>query len=257
MSDGFAQVLASYPRFAGAVGQASDLLPFDRAELAEILTAGGQLFPLDSRRAQAQLWFYSFLGSVWGPTACAIVEFETVPERMLDDAHLARHRDGYWMHFQPDSWVSADEETVIEAGRGFGTWCVDFIPALAAASDGREAPLWALAADALVQSALEAGNQAWDSHRGVEVARWLLAGFDEATERGNEMPGLRAFDELSGSFGDFDEAETDEESVVIADRHSCCLIYRSPGSSLCTSCPKRSAESREAALKGYAFSLRA
>ncbi|MDU0478328.1 (2Fe-2S)-binding protein [Staphylococcus chromogenes] len=236
MTDVFAHVLAAYPRFHGAIGPASDLGEFS------VPAVNLSHFPLGSRRAEGELWFYSFLGSVLGPWAVAAVEFEQVPSLALDDATLRLHSDQYWVNWQPASSASTSGPDIVRAaGADFAAYLAGIIPELCAYADCRPAPLWALARDAVVSSCLEAGNIAWDPELGISTARWLAEGF-----------GFSDFPvEVIGG-GPLESGE----SVVVSPRQSCCQIYRLAGAEPCTSCPRRSSASRAAGLKAYAASVR-
>ncbi|WP_047239963.1 (2Fe-2S)-binding protein [Corynebacterium epidermidicanis] len=252
MADTFSHVVAAYPRWAAAVGPAAGgSIPFSVGSVRS-------KFALDSRRAEGELWFYSFLGSIFGPFAVAAVEFEQVPSLALSDDNLVLHSDAYWINWQAPGFSDFSQEAVVAAGRDAGVFFGGVIAEVAAEFGARPAPLWALVRDGAVQASLDAGNVAWDVERGVQVARWLLTGLDVAVA-GEVLPGLRAV--IDGEFspviteGQLEAAAADD-AVVFAPRASCCQIYRQEGSAECTSCPRRDAGSRDAALLRYAQSLR-
>jgi hypothetical protein len=106
-------------------------------------------------------------------------------------------------------------------------------------TEQRDRPLWAIAADSLATQALAAGMAVGDIARGSAVAQELGA------EIGDPMP-LPRFEDVA-----YTRHQSSERFVR---RTSCCLIYRVPGTDLCTSCPRRPADDRLARLTAIADS---
>lgn len=93
------------------------------------------------------------------------------------------------------------------------------IPVVAAACGAGIPSLWAIAADAVGNRALDAGAPE--------------AGARLAAEVGGKLP-IPRFVEIGGR--------------TFVRRISCCLVFEVPGAQMCTSCPKRPAAEREAML---------
>jgi ferric iron reductase protein FhuF len=105
------------------------------------------------------------------------------------------------------------------------------IAAVAEAGRMRERPLWAFATDSLANRLLALGRALGD----VEAVTALAAPL--ATAIGHPLPVPRYVDVGRSRF---------------TRRASCCLIYRTPGQGLCTSCPRRPPAERRILLEDAA-----
>lgn len=217
------QLIVQAPRFQQWLSGTNEVTGTQWVE--ESVRAGQAQFRL-SDRALAQLWWYSFGNSVIAPAVHLMVGFGSVPSM---DFSRGLTQDGFWCGYRPESPATS----VTEAGEQVAAAAAPLIDALHREFDVRPAPLWALTADALRQSALEAGNEHFEPIRGVQVAEQLCAGLGAGA--GAEIRGILD--------GEVSEKITDD-SYVFAPRTSCCMVFRSPGSGLCTSCPRRSQADR-------------
>ncbi|MEJ6014222.1 (2Fe-2S)-binding protein [Corynebacterium sp. H127] len=233
-------LVAEYPRFEQFVfGEGQ---PVTGTEwVAESVRAGADQFRMPSEKSLAQLWLYSFCNAVVTPAVFLMVEFEELPS--LDFASGSLSANGFWGSFSTASLASSQEESGASLARSIAP----LIDALSAEFGVRPAPLWAIVADGLRQSALEAGNASFDPAAGVRVAAALSTGFAAAAP--GEVPAVEYQAIVDGAFLPVESAEdVTDEMYVLARRTSCCMVYRSPGSGLCTSCPKQDATTRDRAL---------
>lgn len=252
----FQLVLAEYPRFRTAV------LPSDGAEqlsvaalatperMSKAIAASERLFPMGDARWAGQVWWFSWNNSVVAPAVTAMVEFYKVPSLDLARGVLHAQPGDYWYSYSTDI-VAADGQWRA-AGADYAASVRPIIHALAAAAGLKPAPLWAVTADALVAAAVGAGNEAFDPYRGVRIACELSAGLAAGAE-GVTIPTPRFQDIRGGTIGPTDMAavragEEPDDVHTVARRASCCMIFHSPGSGKCLSCPKQNPAVREAAL---------
>ncbi|MFP5369376.1 MAG: (2Fe-2S)-binding protein, partial [Actinomycetes bacterium] len=105
------------------------------------------------------------------------------------------------------------------------------IAAVAAAGGMRAAPLWAIATDSLAGTLLAVGR----TTGAVQAATARAAPLAAAV--GRPLPTPRYVDVGRTRF---------------VRRASCCLVYRVPGGSLCTSCPRRPPAERARLLRATA-----
>ncbi|QMV85038.1 (2Fe-2S)-binding protein [Corynebacterium hindlerae] len=227
MSLPWGSLVAESPRFeqfvsGGAVVSGTDWI-------ADSVAAGAEQFQLPPKQL-AQLWWYSFGGGVVAPSVHLMVGFDAVPSLSFDAGEL--RCSGFWTGFS----TSVSAPSVAEAGACLAESTAPLIDLLCSEFSLRPAPLVSLMVDALRQSALEAGNEHFSPALGVSVARDLVAGF--------AGPAGSYFGVLDGEVVSLADAEATDDMFVFAPRQSCCMVYRSPGSGLCTSCPKRPAEKR-------------
>lgn len=237
MSLPWASLVADSPRFEQFVFGGSEVSGTDW--IAESVRVGSEQFRLPEKQL-AQLWWYSFGNSVIAPAVHLMVGYESIPSLDLSRGRLAR--EGFWCGFSTDVAASSARE----AGAQLAESVAPLIDALGSEFGLKPAPLWALTADALRQSALEAGNENFDPVLGAQVAQELVAGLGRAN-------GIDFSAVVDGEVVPFDPA-LGEDCFVFAPRMSCCMIYRSPGSGLCTSCPKRPDERRIADMIALADS---
>lgn len=237
MSLPWASLVADSPRFEQFVFGGSEVTGTDW--VPESVRAGAEQFRLPERQL-AQLWWYSFGNSVIAPAVHLMVGYEAIPS--LDFSAGRVTREGFWCGFHTEQ----SAESAKAAGAELAESVAPLIDVLGSTFELRPAPLWALTADALRQSALEAGNENFDPVLGVEVARDLIAGLG----KGAEVDFSAVVD---GEIMAFDPSLGDD-CFVFARRMSCCMVYRSPGSGLCTSCPKRPDARREADMIALADS---
>lgn len=249
------QLSAQYYHFSPCI-DVNGQQPVSVAELSGAVELGGAveqaikqakaLFRLDDDRHAAQLWFYSLLGSVTAPAVTAMVCSEEIINLGLDSGVLFNRDEGqgYWFGFRPEATVSSYHA----AGKNLGLSITPIIAALCAATGMRPAPLWAVAADGVIQPAMAAGNDEYETNKAVQIARELHAGLQQATSV--KLPPLRVEQIVDGAVLPINDEE--EPEFLIAHRSSCCMIYHSPDAGVCTSCPHQPKEQRLALLIAYA-----
>ncbi len=254
----FDRLMAEHERFRpsldpsvsqGNVVDVAQLYSDDTVKTA--IAASQHIFGVPTDKHAAQLWLFSLLGDALNPSVTAMVSFDVVP--LLDIRQsTVFHRDdtGYWFGFHPH--VRA--HSVRESGRALALSVAPLIATVCRVSAMRPAPLWAVVVDALVQPAMAAGNEDFETLKALGVARELAAGLQEGVEslRG-DLAGYKAgiphhhFEQIcDGYFAPID-AEI-EPDYVVAHRVSCCMIYHSPTAGKCTSCPHQDKDVRKNAL---------
>ncbi|MDO5076523.1 (2Fe-2S)-binding protein [Corynebacterium sp.] len=264
----FAQVLAEYPRFRTAVTPEPGAVAVTVSELATperlaaAIAACERLFALGDARWAGQLWWFSFNNSMVAPAVTAMVDCYRVPSLDLSAGALHVQPGDYWYSFSTD--IVAADGAWREAGAEYAASITPLIDALTTAAGVKPAPLWAVAADALVGAAVAAGNEAFDPYRGVHIACELSEGFaagaSAAASSGAKAPTIpkpRFEDVRDGVMVPTDVAaarageEPDGEVHTVARRASCCMIYRSPVAEMCVSCPKQDPAERRAGTIAY------
>ncbi|MDO4686006.1 MAG: (2Fe-2S)-binding protein [Corynebacterium sp.] len=252
----FQLVISEYPRFATAVLPQNGAVALSVTELAEeqrlrkALNACETLFPLSNDRWAGQLWWFSWNNAVVAPAVTAMVEFYKTPSLQLDRGVLHSQPGDYWYSFSTDI-VTGDGDW-FQAARDYATSITPLIDALSATAGVKPAPLWAVAADALVAAAVSAGNESFDPYRGVRIACELSNGLSEGAV-GVTIPEPRFEDIRDGTITatDMQAVAAGEEPMdvhTVARRASCCMIFHSPGCGKCLSCPKQKPEERKAKL---------
>ncbi|WJZ02308.1 (2Fe-2S)-binding protein [Corynebacterium freiburgense] len=252
----FQLVVAEYPRFSAAVMPQAGAVEVSVAELAKdhrihnALVACEKMFPLSNPRWAGQLWWFSWNNSIVAPAITAMVEFYKTPSLDLSQGQLHIQPGDYWCSFSTDI-VSGDGGWQ-EAGQQYAHSIAPLIDALVSNAGIKPAPLWAVAADALVSAAVHAGNDAFDPYRGVKIACELSKGLSHGAP-GVTIPQPRFQDICNGQIAptNMDAVYAGEEPSdvhTVARRASCCMIFHSPGCGMCLSCPKQQPAVREAAL---------
>ncbi|MFX0580758.1 (2Fe-2S)-binding protein [Nocardia nepalensis] len=163
-------------------------------------------------------------GSETGPLSGPDADLHEASDVLPDAISPARELPGSAAVIQGDVDVSApreaDDAALSQAcANALRETLAAVIGPVAAVSGAGVPSLWAIAADAIGNRALDAGNP--------------QAGVRLASEVGGKLPVPR-FVEVGG------------RSFVR--RISCCLVFEVPGCEMCTSCPKRPAAERKALL---------
>ncbi|MEV6323353.1 (2Fe-2S)-binding protein [Nocardia sp. NPDC051787] len=187
--------------------------------LAERIAEMGHSWGTTSPRIAGTLWWCMVASALVEQIARAYAQQEPAPEAALDRLDCA---------VRPDGGI---ERVRILAAGGAPVGCVaalrdtlaTVIPPVAEVSGAGVPALWAIAADAIGNRALDAGSPD--------------AGARLAAEIGGKLPAPR-FVEIGGR--------------TFVRRISCCLVFEVPGCQMCTSCPKRPAAERNALLADLA-----
>ena len=184
--------------------------------LAARITEMGHSWGTTSLRIAGTLWWCMVASALVEQIARAYALDQPAPEVALDRLDCEVRPDG---GVQRIEFAAADDMAMIERGTALRDTLAAVIGPVAAVSGAGVPSLWAIAADAI-------GNRALDA--GVPEAGARLA-----TEVGGKLPVPR-FVEVGGR--------------TFVRRISCCLVFEVPGSDMCTSCPKRPAAERAALL---------
>lgn len=188
----------------------------------------------DDPRVNGTLWWYSASSTLTGiPIATALVT-GVAAHPGLGDAVAFLRDDGYLGGIIAFSGLPVTQG-LSELAAEMAAALTPIVDALAAASGVRHAAMWAIATDSIANRALDAGTACGDRVRGSIFARGLV---DALRHAGVVLPDPRFVDVRAGTL-----------SCRFTQRASCCLIYETPGSGKCVSCPRRPAEDR---LRGLA-----
>ncbi|WP_009479437.1 (2Fe-2S)-binding protein [Rhodococcus sp. JVH1] len=188
----------------------------------------------DDPRVNGTLWWYSASSTLTGiPIATALVTGVAARPRLVDAVAFLRD-DGYLGGLTASSALPVTEG-LSELASELAAALTPIIDALAAASGVRQAAMWAITTDSIANRALDAGTACGDRERGSIFARGLV---DALRRVGAVLPDPRFVEVRAGAL-----------SRRFTQRASCCLIYETPGSGKCVSCPRRPAEDR---LRGLA-----
>lgn len=250
----YSHMMSEFPRFS------ADLIPHDGARewkpstdaVNEGIIAGRKLFPMPEverdTRFQAQLWWWSMCGVLVGPSLACILVTDRGPVWQWDKWN-AFSRDDYWVGFQAQEFVDVaadDADHVRDCGEALANFLAPLADAVAEVGDIKPAPLWAVAADAVANAAIAAGNELMEPWRGALLGTWMVEGM----QRVHKVPLPRYVDACDGEVRPWDEdaaaagEEPDFDLVTHLERATCCMILHSPVADLCVSCPKRSREER-------------
>ncbi|WP_297452537.1 (2Fe-2S)-binding protein [uncultured Corynebacterium sp.] len=250
----YSQLLADFPRFS------ADVMPHDGAaewqlsaeSVTDAIEAGRKLFPMPEvehdTRFQAQLWWWSMCGALVGPSLACMLVSDRVPVWQWS-SWFAFLRDDYWVGFQAQQFedISAeDPDELRECGEGLARFLEPLAQVVGEVGEIKPAPLWAVAADAVANAAIAAGNELMEPWRGALIGKHVVEGMQGI----HKVPLPRFVDSCDGEVRPWDEvaAESQEEPdfgvVTHLERATCCMIFHCPGADLCVSCPKRSREER-------------
>ncbi|MCP2279115.1 Ferric iron reductase protein FhuF, involved in iron transport [Nocardia amikacinitolerans] len=180
------------------------------------ITEMGRSWGTSSTRIAGTLWWCMVASALVEPLARAAATGQLPPEPALDRIDCEIRPDG---GVERVRIAACDAPDAARSAAVLRETLAVVIPAVAAVSGAGVPSLWAIAADAMGNRALDAGNGA--------------AGAELASEVGGKLPVPR-FVEIG--------------SRTFVRRISCCLVFEIPGCEMCTSCPKRPAADREALL---------
>ena len=173
------------------------------------------------RRVVATLWWYSASSVLLTPPLAGLLTGVPLSARLGD----------LTVSVLPSLVPIAAEST----GPGSGEAAADLrstlgavVAAVAEAGRMRERPLWAIATDSLADRLLALGRATGDVGRATALAAPLAAAVGAA------LPVPR-YEDVGGA--------------RFVRRASCCLLYRVPAGSMCTSCPRRLPAERLALLE--------
>lgn len=163
----YSQLLADFPRFS------ADVMPHDGAAewhlsteaVAAGIEAGRKLFPMPEvagdTRFQAQLWWWSMCGALVGPSLACVLVSDRVPVWQWS-SWFAFLRDDYWVGFQAQQFESIsaeDADELKDSGEALAHFLDPLAQVVGEVGEIKPAPLWAVAADAVANAAISAGNE--------------------------------------------------------------------------------------------------
>ncbi|WP_454196845.1 (2Fe-2S)-binding protein [Nocardia sp. Marseille-Q1738] len=187
--------------------------------LAERIAEMGHSWGTTSPRIAGTLWWCMVASALVEQIARAYAQDEPAPEAALDRLDCAVRPDGGIERVH----ILADGGAPVGCAVALRDTLAAVIPPVAEVSGAGVPALWAIAADAIGNRALDAGSPG--------------AGARLAAEIGGKLPAPR-FVEIGGR--------------TFVRRISCCLVFEVPGCQMCTSCPKRPAAERNALLADLA-----
>jgi len=190
---------------------------------AELLAFRGRQAGTTDRRVLATVWWYSTSLVLVTPALAGLVTGTPLSAR-LEDTSMAFLPGG-----RPVAAVSSAPAS--DPAAELGTSLALVIAAVAEAGGMRERPLWAIATDSVANQLLALGRALRDVPRTTGLAASLAAAV------GPVLPVPRY---------------VDVDGTRFTRRASCCLLYRLPGGSLCTSCPHRPPDERQTLLENAA-----
>lgn len=192
------------------------------------------------RHVVATLWWYSATHVLVTPTVAALLVTGYGLDPALDRVSLHHLGDGRITG--ADSAAVLGERGADAAGRALYAPLAAVIETISAFTAHGERPLWALVTDGIANRLLTFARPLGDTGRAGALAEEVIAGLHAA---GAPLPMPRFVDTPHVA----PDGSMDGRRVRFVRRCSCCLIYRVPGQELCSSCPRRPAASRAAAMR--------
>ena len=194
----------------------------DSAWLTEQMRLHQALWRIEDPHSLATLWWYLVAPWAVGPTVVSLVAGTDILSADVADLEI---------HILPDGRITgatshrvlAGSDRIESAAASIRNLYEQVVPVLAEYGQMRERPLWAIAADALANRLLWLGRATQPDLAGVHRVTGLLEPLSRAI--GDPLPVTR----YSG---------TGNLTTMHTRRCSCCLIYRTPGGSMCASCPR-------------------
>ena len=196
----------------------------DEAWTAELLELRALTARTEDRRVLATLWWYSASLVLVGPALAGLVTGRPLSARLAD---TTLHLVGDLPWAATSGAAAGDVAADVPADLGESLAAV--VAVVARVGGVREAPLRAIATDALANKLLALGRA-----RGDVAAVTSLAG---PVARAAGLPAPR-YVEAGGQ--------------VFTRRVSCCLAWRVPHEAVCTSCPRRDPAERQVLLEDTA-----
>lgn len=193
--------------------------------MAEQIELRARIWQIDDIPVLATLWWYSASHFLITPTIASLV---------VAGRPLSGRLENLALHHRPDSRVTGAASTalvpvgsdpVAAAAEDLRPMLTEVIEVVHRLSRRSRQSLWALATDGLANRALFFGQ----SSGGVDTATKLAGELAQAI--GGPLTSPRFIDVSPPPAG------VPERRLVL--RQSCCLLYRVPGESLCSSCPRR------------------
>jgi ferric iron reductase protein FhuF len=192
----------------------------DDAWTAELLELRALTARTDDRRVLATLWWYSASLVLVGPALAGLVTGRPLSARLADTT----------LHLVGDlPWAATSRAATGDVVADLGESLAAVVAVVARVGGVREAPLRAIATDALANKLLALGRARGDVAAVTSLAAPLA--------RAAGLPAPR-YVEAGGQ--------------VFTRRASCCLAWRVPHEVVCTSCPRRDPAERQILLEDTA-----
>ncbi|AZA11183.1 (2Fe-2S)-binding protein [Corynebacterium gerontici] len=243
----FDRLIAQHERFRPSLTPNTNTL--SAAELASRDTIEGavaecqDIFQLEHQRHAAQLWLYTLLGDVLTPSVMLMVQGEEIPSLNFHNGTLFRREGNFWFGFLPGSGADSHRQAGEELARSLSP----VVEGLCEHFAIRPAPLWALIADGVIQPAIAAGNEDFETAKGYRVAEALHEGIAEVAGDCLAPMRVEAIEDSGLVAVDPQHLEAEEPEYLLPHRSSCCMIFHSPAADVCTSCPRQDRQQRIAA----------
>lgn len=208
--------------------------------LLEQIRLRGQIWKIEDRRVLATLWWYSASTALVTPALTSLVLTGVALNPSLESTVL-HHTASSRLHGSHSEAILG--MSIDELATAFRDSLRVSISAVAAISGGRERPLWAIATDAIANRLLWAGQAINKVEQATAIAAPLVAAISA------QMPAPRYVDVPIGQGRAPAPAQPDRTAPDHTASHrttshravrrtSCCLLYRVPTESMCTSCPR-------------------
>ncbi|MDO4927652.1 MAG: (2Fe-2S)-binding protein [Corynebacterium sp.] len=230
-----------------------------REVIATQIKACQEYFGVTQSKQAGMLWIHICCGNIFAPLVqCAVFSQDYLNADLPGDGCRVFRQSASecFLGIEPQSLVE-DAQTQMSQLAGS---IAALISVVADITELRAAPLWAIAADAVVAPILGAGVQEIECDNAVHLADLFLR--ELAAVAPVRLPQLEVFAYEDGSLesycvlGTASAVDADSDPEFVAGlRASCCQIYHSPQAELCSSCPKHPLEERLGAIARYAASL--
>ncbi len=192
----------------------------DDAWTAELLELRSRTARTDDRRVLATLWWYSASLVLLGPPLAGLVTGRPLSARLADTT----------LHLVGDlPWAATSRAATGDVPADLADAIAAVVTVVARVGGVREAPLRAIATDALANKLLALGRARGDVAAVTSLAVPLARAAGLPTPRYVEAGGQ-----------------------VFTRRASCCLAWRVPHEVVCTSCPRRDPAQRQVLLEDTA-----
>lgn len=174
-------------------------------------------------------------GTLWWYSASSTLSFVAIATAMVTGEAADPALDGARCFLRPNGYLGGvlSERTVSieELPDALDTAFSGIIAALSAASGARTRALWAIATDSIANRSLDVGAALGDRSLGSAFAERLVGRMT------SPVPAPRFIDVGGRRF---------------TRRCSCCLLYKTEGAEMCTSCPRRTPTDRLRGLEAAA-----
>ncbi|QNG19535.1 hypothetical protein G4H71_17215 [Rhodococcus triatomae] len=181
----------------------------------------------DDARVNGTLWWYSASSTLVAERLAAVLAGRPIPDPDMSPAQCFLRENGYL-----GGMLTTRTTTPAELGARLTAALTPLIDVLAEVSGASPRALWAITTDSVANRSFD--GSPGDRDRASEVAEKVVADMRAA---GAAAP-MPRFVDIHDRWG----------RIRYTRRSSCCLIYETPGSGKCVSCPRQSPEIRREKL---------